>query len=116
MSEFLDFLKHKYAYVAIGEFKPGKLTEAQQMFETIVSTYQQGFKGSYFLHEPGTDRGIAVIFWENIEDMDANKSEFSEDILKRMNQLFAKAPKTSFYEVHSEIKPQNMMENEEATT
>jgi heme-degrading monooxygenase HmoA len=116
MSEFLDFLKHKYAYVAIGEFKPGKLAEAEQMFETIVSTYQQGFKGSYFLQEPGTDRGIAVIFWENIEDMDANKSEFSEEILNQMKHLFAKPPQTSFYEVHSEIMPQEVIENEEVAS
>jgi heme-degrading monooxygenase HmoA len=116
MSEFLDFLKHKYAYVALGEFKPGKLAEAEQMFETIVSTYRQGFKGSYFLQEPGTDRGIAVIFWENIEDMDANKSEFSEEILHQMKHLFAKPPQTSFYEVHSEIIPQDTMENEEVAS
>ncbi|MGB3401722.1 MAG: antibiotic biosynthesis monooxygenase [Microcoleaceae cyanobacterium] len=116
MSEFLDFLKRKYAYVAIGEFKPGKLTEAEHLFETIVSTYKQGFKGSYFMQEPGTDRGIAVIFWENIEDMDANKSELSEDILKQMNHLFAKPPQTSFYEVHSEIQPQEVMQTEEVAS
>ncbi len=114
MSEFLDFLKRQYAYVAIGEFKPGKLPEAEQLFEKIVSTYNQGFKGSYFLQEPGTDRGVAVIFWENIEDMDANKSAFSETILKQMNHLFAKAPQTAFYEVSSEITPQDLLESEEA--
>ncbi len=31
MPEFLDFLKHKYAYVAIGEFKPGCFSEAQKL-------------------------------------------------------------------------------------
>ncbi len=116
MSEFLDFLKRKYAYVAIGEFKPGKLTEAEQMFETIVSTYRQGFKGSYFLQEPGTDRGIAIIFWENIEDMDANKSELSEKILQQMNHLFAKPPQTSFYQVQSENQPQDIMDAEEVAS
>ena len=57
MSEFLDFLKHKYAYVAIGEFKPGRFAEAQQLYEKAVSTYTKGFKGAYLLQKPGTDQG-----------------------------------------------------------
>jgi heme-degrading monooxygenase HmoA len=108
MSEFLDFLKHKFAYVAIGEFKPGKFEEAQQLYEKAVSTYTHGFKGAYLLREPGTDRGIAVIFWENIGDMQENQSEAYEAILNKMSHLFTKAPITSFYEVSSEIQPAGM--------
>ncbi|AOW98811.1 MAG: antibiotic biosynthesis monooxygenase [Moorea sp. SIO4G2] len=107
MTEFLDFLKHKYAYVAIGEFKPGKFQEAQDLYEKAVSTYIQGFKGAYLLQEPGTDRGIAVIFWESIADMEDNQSEAYEAILNQMSHLFTKAPTTSFYEVCSEIQPPN---------
>lgn len=105
MSEFLDFLKHKFAYVAIGEFKPGKFEEAKQLFEKAVSTYRQGFKGSYLLQEPGTDRGIAIIFWDNIEDMDTeiNQTEAYHDIMNQMAHLFAKSPNTAFYEVCSEV-------------
>lgn len=108
MTEFLDFLKHKYAYVAIGEFKPGKFEEAQQLYEKAVSTYTQGFKGAYLLREPGTERGIAVIFWENLGDMEANQSEAYEAILSKMSHLFTKPPTTSFYEVSSEITPDGM--------
>ena len=107
MTEFLDFLKHKYAYVAVGEFKPGKFQEAQDLYEKAVSTYIQGFKGAYLLQEPGTDRGIAVIFWESIADMEDNQSEAYEAILNQMSDLFTKAPTTSFYEVCSEIQPPN---------
>ncbi|EGJ29314.1 MULTISPECIES: antibiotic biosynthesis monooxygenase [Moorena] len=107
MTEFLDFLKHKYAYVAIGEFKPGKFQEAQDLYEKAVSTYIQGFKGAYLLQEPGTDRGIAVIFWESIADMEDHQSEAYEAILNQMSHLFTKAPTTSFYEVCSEIQPPN---------
>ena len=107
MTEFLDFLKHNYAYVAIGEFKPGKFQEAQDLYEKAVSTYIQGFKGAYLLQEPGTDRGIAVIFWESIADMEDNQSEAYEAILNQMSHLFTKAPTTSFYEVCSEIQPPN---------
>lgn len=103
MSEFLDFLKHKYAYVAIGEFKPGKFDEAKQLFERAVSTYTHGFDGAYLLQEPGTDKGIAIILWENIEDMQDNQTEAYEAILKEMSPLFTHAPTTSFYEVCSEI-------------
>lgn len=115
MSEFLDFLKHKYAYVAIGEFKPGKFDEAEQLFEKAVSTYSQGFKGSYLLQEPGTDKGIAIIFWENIEDMEveANHTEAYEAILNEMAHLFVKAPKSTFYEVCSEVVPQSGIKEEE---
>lgn len=105
MSEFLDFLRHKFAYVAIGEFKPGKFDEAKQLYEKAVSTYTEGFQGAYLLQQPGTDQGIAIIFWENVADMDANQSEAYQAILKQMTPLFATAPTTAFYELVSEIQP-----------
>jgi hypothetical protein len=103
MSEFHDFLRHKYAYVAIGEFKPGCFSEAQRLYEKAVSMYSHGFKGAYLLQKPGTDEGIAVIMWEKIEDMESNQNEAYNQILKEMNPLFAKPPITDFYEVCSEI-------------
>lgn len=105
MSEFLDFLKHKYAYVAIGEFKPGKFEEAQQLYEQAVSTYTQGFQGAYMLREPGTDKGIAVIFWDQLEDMDSHQNEAYQKILDKMSNLFLKTPTTTFYQVSSQIPP-----------
>src|SRR5512141_900227 len=101
--EFLDCLQHKYAYVAIGEFKPGKFSEAQRLYEKAVSTYKQGFKGAFLLQKPGTDQGIAVIMWEKIEDMESNYSEINKKILEEMTPLFVKPPVTDFYEVSSEI-------------
>ena len=103
MTEFLDFLRHKYAYVAIGEFKPGAFAEARQLYEKAVSTYTEGFKGAYLLQEPGTDRGIAFILWENIADMDAHHNEIYETALQKISHLFATGPTTAFYEVCSEI-------------
>jgi hypothetical protein len=105
MTEFQDFLKRSYAYVAIGEFKPGKFNEAEQLYEKAVSTYSHGFKGSYLLQEPGTDKGIAIILWESIGDMEENQSEAYQAILNKMNPLFAKPPTTAFYELVSEIMP-----------
>jgi heme-degrading monooxygenase HmoA len=107
MSEFLDFLKYKFAYVAIGEFKPGKFQEAEQLFEKAVETYTEGFKGAYLLQEPGTDKGIAVILWESLETMEANQNQVNDAILQQMTPLFAKAPKITFYEVCSEIQPKD---------
>ncbi len=106
MSEFLDFLKHKYAYVAIGEFKPGKFAEAQRLYEKAVSTYTKGFKGAYLLQKPGTDEGIAIIMWDEIGNMQENISEAYKNIMQEMAHLFVKAPVTSFYEVNSEIGTQ----------
>lgn len=106
MSEFLDFLKHKYAYVAVGEFKPGKFAEAQRLYEKAVSTYTTGFEGAYLLQKPGTDEGIAVIMWDEMGDMEENISEAHEAILQEMAHLFVKPPVTSFYEVSSEIGTQ----------
>jgi heme-degrading monooxygenase HmoA len=103
MSEFLDFLKNKFAYVAIGEFKPGKFAEAKELFTQAVATYHEGFQGAYLLQEPASDRGIAIIFWESIENMEANQNEIVQEIFKHMNPLFVHAPNTSFYEVVSEI-------------
>ncbi|RMF26144.1 MAG: antibiotic biosynthesis monooxygenase [Cyanobacteria bacterium J083] len=106
MSEFLDFLKHKYAYVAFGTFKSGRFAEAQRLYEKAVSTYTQGFQGAYLLQKPGTDQGIAVIFWDTIQDMEENQSQAYKKILKEMSHLFATPPETAFYEVCSEIKPE----------
>lgn len=103
MSEFLDFLKHKYAYVALGEFKPGRFAEAQQLFVKAVATYTKGFRGAYLLQQPGTDRGIAIIIWNKIDDMQDNQTEAYKAILQEMSPLFATAPNTSFYEVCNEI-------------
>ncbi|MBD0334356.1 MAG: antibiotic biosynthesis monooxygenase [Cyanobacteria bacterium Co-bin13] len=103
MSEFFDFLKHKYAFVAVGEFKPGCFGEARQLYEKAVSTYSKGFKGAYLLQEPGTEKGIAVILWDNIEDMDEHKNEIYNQTLSKIAHLYAAPPVTSFYEVCSEI-------------
>jgi heme-degrading monooxygenase HmoA len=105
MTEFSDFLRHRFAYVAIGEFKPGKFAEAKQLFEQAIATYSQGFKGAYLLQEPGTDKGIAIIFWENMEDIESNQTDVYKEILSKMSHLFAKAPKTGFHEVASLIQP-----------
>lgn len=107
MSEFMDFLQHKYAYVAIGEFKPGKFAEAQQLYEQAIATYTHGFKGAYLLQKPGTDEGIAVIMWSRIEDMEENQTEAYQKILEEMKHLFVKPPVASFYEVASEMKGTN---------
>ena len=105
MQEFSDCLKHKVAYVAIGEFKPGRFTQAQALYEKIVSSYSEGFKGAFLLQKIGTntDKGIAMILWENIEDMDKNQTALSQKIMEQMNPLFAEPPETDFYEVCSEI-------------
>lgn len=103
MTDFDDFLKHKYAFVAIGEFKPGCFSEARQLFEKAVSTYDQGFKGAYLLQEPGTDRGIAIILWDNIENMDEHHSMVYNKTLAQLSHLYEVPPSTAFYEVCSEI-------------
>jgi hypothetical protein len=103
MTDFVDFLRHKYAYVAIGEFKPGCFSEARQLYEKAVSTYGKGFQGAYLLQEPGSDRGIAIILWDNIEDMDGHQDAVYEKTLGKIAHLFETPPVTSFYEVCSEI-------------
>lgn len=105
MTDFLDCLKHKYAYVAFGEFKPGCFSEARQLYEKAVSTYTDGFEGAYLLQEPDSDRGIAIILWDSPGDMDSHRSEVYTEALSRISHLFAEPPKTGFYEVCSEIMP-----------
>ncbi|MFM7448068.1 MAG: antibiotic biosynthesis monooxygenase family protein [Leptolyngbyaceae cyanobacterium] len=109
MSDFYDFLKRTLASVAIGEFKSGKFCEAQELYEQAIATYGKGFRGAYLLQEPGTDRGISVIFWDSVEEMDENERKLlHQDILKKMNPLFVKAPTVSIYEVVSDLKPQDL--------
>lgn len=106
MSEFQDFLRRQYAHVAIGEFKSGKFAEAQALYEQAVGTYRDGFKGAYLLQEPGSDRGISVIFWESVDEMDDNQHKAQhQTILKKMAPLFTHAPTTTIYEVVSELSP-----------
>ena len=106
MTDFLDCLKHKYAYIAIGEFKPGCFSEARQLYEKAVSTYtEEGFDGAYLLQEPDSDRGIAIIFWDNPGDMTEHHTKVYDEALSKISHLFTEPPKTGFYEVCSEILP-----------
>lgn len=109
--DFQDFLKRSYTQVTIGEFKPGKFAEARSIYETAISTYKDGFKGAYLLQEPGTDKGISVIFWESVDEMEANEHQENYlNILKKMSPLFAHAPTTTLYEVVCEIQPHEVKE------
>jgi heme-degrading monooxygenase HmoA len=106
MRDFDDFLKRKLVHVAIGEFKPGKFAEAQQLYEQAVATYGHGFQGAYLFQEPGSDRGISIIFWDNMGDMDMNQTQTEhQEILKKMVPLFATTPQTTVYELVSETTP-----------
>lgn len=106
MSEFTDFLRRKFVHVAIGEFKPGKFAEAQELYEQAVATYRSGFEGAYLLQQSGSDRGISVIFWDSVDEMNEGQSEaIHQEILKKMAPLFVQTPDTSIYEVVSEIQP-----------
>lgn len=107
MHDFHDCLKRQLVHVAIGEFKPGKFLQAQHLYEQAIATYSHGFKGAYLLQEPGTDRGISVVFWESADDMDANQAqEEHQAILRKMTPLFIALPNTAVYEVVTEIQPQ----------
>lgn len=103
MTDFTDFLKHKQAYIAIGEFKPGRFSEARQLYEQAVATYKDGFQGAYLFQEPGTDRGIAVILWDNVDNMEAHQNPTYQAIVRELSGLFAMPPEVKFYEVCSEI-------------
>ncbi|MEL6223488.1 MAG: antibiotic biosynthesis monooxygenase [Cyanobacteria bacterium J06627_8] len=109
MSDFQDFLTRECVHVAVGEFKPGKFDEARQLYEQVVSSYAGGFKGAYLLRDPNSDRGISVIFWDSVEDMEANQGETHRRILKQMAPLFSQQPNVQVYEVacqiHSEPSP-----------
>ncbi len=112
-SDFHDCLKRKFVHVAIGEFKSGKFAEAQHLYEQAVATYQDGFQGAYLLQEPRTDRGISIIFWESVDDMDANQAqEKHRAILRKMTPLFMDVPKVDIYEVVCEILPAESKQNE----
>ncbi len=106
MSASTEMLKHKTAYVAIGEFKPGMFTKAQELYEKAVSNYSQGFKGSFLLNKTGTDEGIAIIMWDDASDMPDSQHDVHREFLEQMNKLFVKPPVTDFYEICSEIRAQ----------
>jgi len=71
MTDFLDCLKHKYAYVAIGEFKPGCFSEARQLYELAQ---RHGVKTAYaarYRYQPQTlyakelvQQGVLGTLWE----------------------------------------------------
>lgn len=103
MTDFTDFLRHKQAYIAIGEFKAGRFCEARQLYEKAVKTYDSGFQGAYLFQEPGTDKGIAVILWDNVDNMEAHQSPTYQKIVRELSGLFVAPPKVKFYEVCSEI-------------
>jgi heme-degrading monooxygenase HmoA len=106
MEDFQDFLTHKIAHVTIGEFQLGKFDEARKIYQEAVSTYGSGFKGAYLLQEQGTERGIAVILWDGEDSMKANEgTDAHKAVLRKMMPLFASVPRTTYYEVVTEITP-----------
>lgn len=105
MSDFQDFLAHRFAHVTLGEFQEGKFEEAKQLYDEAVSTFTQGFEGAYLLQEQGTNRGISVIFWDSEESMKANITDEYKAVLTKMMPLFANLPNPTSYEVISEIRP-----------
>lgn len=114
MSDFQDFLRRQLVHVAIGEVKPGKFAKAQELHERAVATYHEGFKGAYLLQEPGTDRGISLVFWDSVDDMDRGQAEaHHQAILKEMAPLFAHPPHVTVYEVVSEVHsaPEEIAQN-----
>jgi len=104
MSDFQDFLKHGYAHVAIGEFKPGRFEEAAELYQQAIATFTTGLKGAYLLREPGTDRGISVILLEHDDDMETNANSTQQSILNKMAPLFSHAPKMGLYEVVCDVE------------
>ncbi len=105
MSDFQDCLKRRFASVAVGEFKPGKFAEVQHLYEQVISTYSDGFEGAYLFQEPGTDKGVSVILWDNLEDMEASESEEQKAMLNKMAPYFSEPPKVSVYELVCKIDP-----------
>lgn len=105
MSDFQDCLKRRFASVAIGEFKPGKFAEVRHLYEQAIATYSDGFEGAYLFQEPGTDKGVSVILWDNLEDMEAHEGEEQKAILNKMAPYFSEPPKVSVYELVCKIDP-----------
>lgn len=106
MGDFQDFLTRECVHVAVGEFKPGKFDTARKLYEEAVATYAGGFKGAYLLRDPASDRGISVIFWNSVEEMEANQGETHRQILKQMAPLFTQLPDVRTYEVVCSIEGQ----------
>lgn len=117
MEDFQDFLTHKIAHVTVGEFQIGKFDEARQIYQEAVSTYGDGFRGAYLLQEQDSERGMAILLWDNEDSMKANEgTEAHKAVLRKMMPLFAETPTTTYYEVVTEIAadtaepaPQNIL-------
>lgn len=115
MSDFQDFLKRKYASVAIGEFKPGTFAQMQKLYESAIGTFDEGFQGAYLLREPGTDRGVSVIFWDGEDVMGDEQTYEYKAILQQMTPLFASSPTVTTYELVEEILPKQSRPNPSET-
>ncbi|NJK41000.1 MAG: antibiotic biosynthesis monooxygenase [Acaryochloridaceae cyanobacterium SU_2_1] len=105
MSDFQDCLQRRYASVAMAEFKPGKFAEVRHLYEQAIATYTKGFAGAYLFQEPGTDKGVSVILWDSLEEMEAHQGTEHQNILNQMAALFADPPQTSVYELVCKIDP-----------
>ena len=106
MSDFQDFLRHEAVHVVRGEFKPGTFAQAQDLYSQAISTYSDGFEAAYLLREPNSDRGLSIIFWKSLEQMDEQqRNETHQAILAKMAALFTQQPESSVYELASHLVP-----------
>jgi heme-degrading monooxygenase HmoA len=92
-----------YARVTIMAFKKGATDEAVRIFERSVlpaARDQKGYGGSYFLADRGTDKCIAVTFWQSEADAAANEENryYQEQLVKFM-ALYTVPPIREGYEV-----------------
>lgn len=55
------------------------------------------------MQEAGTDRGIAIILWDNVETMGEHQNTVYQQTLAKIAHLFIAPQTTAFYEVCSEI-------------
>lgn len=61
---------------------------------------QAGFRGAYFLNEPGSGECLAITFWKNEEAMLANeRSHFFQEQVAKLLRFYTAVPVRETYEV-----------------
>jgi heme-degrading monooxygenase HmoA len=92
-----------YARVTVATAQSGKLDELIKVMRDSVlpaAKKQKGFKGSFFLTDRNTGKGMSIGLWNTEADMTADESggHYRERVAK-VAPLLAGQPTTEHYEV-----------------
>lgn len=90
-----------YSRVITGHAQPGKVDEAVRLYQDAVVPAiksQRGYKGTMFLTDRVTGKGISITLWQSEADIKATEA-ISQQLVGKFGELLVKPATVEVFEV-----------------